>query len=168
MECRLHARHASREISTPEAIDSCSIVSGPRWQPPALIGLTTLCAAAIRAAESGIRLCRPDFRRRLVLSAQSRTPGAGKAVWRPDRDHLRRERTGDRRRRARDPPAGGQGLPVIFTTSFGYMEPTLKVAKLFPKVSFEHATGYKTRPTWSPTRRASTKAPICSACSPGA
>ena len=33
---------------------------------------------------------------------------------------------------------------VIFATSFGYMEPTLKVAKLFPKVKFEHATGYKT------------------------
>jgi basic membrane lipoprotein Med (substrate-binding protein (PBP1-ABC) superfamily) len=33
---------------------------------------------------------------------------------------------------------------VIFATSFGYMQPTLKVAKLFPKVKFEHATGYKT------------------------
>jgi basic membrane protein A len=33
---------------------------------------------------------------------------------------------------------------LIFATSFGYMEPTLKVAKLFPKVHFEHATGYKT------------------------
>jgi basic membrane protein A len=32
---------------------------------------------------------------------------------------------------------------VIFTTSFGYMDPTLKVAKLFPQVHFEHATGYK-------------------------
>jgi simple sugar transport system substrate-binding protein len=32
---------------------------------------------------------------------------------------------------------------VIFTTSFGYMEPTLKVAKSFPKVKFEHASGYK-------------------------
>jgi basic membrane protein A len=35
---------------------------------------------------------------------------------------------------------------VIFTTSFGYMEPTLKVAKLFPKVKFEHASGYKSSP----------------------
>jgi simple sugar transport system substrate-binding protein len=33
---------------------------------------------------------------------------------------------------------------VIFTTSFGYMEPTLKVAKLFPRTRFEHATGFKT------------------------
>ncbi|NQU69485.1 MAG: BMP family ABC transporter substrate-binding protein [Rhodospirillales bacterium] len=37
--------------------------------------------------------------------------------------------------------AGGHSL--IFTTSFGYMNPTLKVAKRFPKVHFEHATGFK-------------------------
>ncbi|MBV4547791.1 BMP family ABC transporter substrate-binding protein [Pseudomonas triticicola] len=32
---------------------------------------------------------------------------------------------------------------LIFTTSFGYMNPTVKVARQFPKVTFEHATGYK-------------------------
>ena len=36
-----------------------------------------------------------------------------------------------------------QGNKIIFTTSFGYMEPTLKVAAEFPDVKFEHATGYK-------------------------
>ena len=36
------------------------------------------------------------------------------------------------------------GCKLIFTTSFGYMNPTLKVAKQFPNVNFEHATGYKT------------------------
>ena len=35
------------------------------------------------------------------------------------------------------------GADIIFATSFGYMEPMLKVAKEFPKVKFEHATGYK-------------------------
>ncbi len=35
------------------------------------------------------------------------------------------------------------GYNLIFTTSFGYMNSTLKVAKQFPKVKFEHATGYK-------------------------
>ena len=35
------------------------------------------------------------------------------------------------------------GHDLIFTTSFGYMNPTLKVAKSFPKVAFEHASGYK-------------------------
>lgn len=32
---------------------------------------------------------------------------------------------------------------LIFTTSFGFMNPTVKVAKDFPDVRFEHATGYK-------------------------
>ena len=35
------------------------------------------------------------------------------------------------------------GHKLIFTTSFGYMNPTLKVARDFPDVKFEHATGYK-------------------------
>lgn len=37
-----------------------------------------------------------------------------------------------------------QGNQLIFTPSFGYMEPTLKVAKDFPGVKFESITGYKT------------------------
>jgi simple sugar transport system substrate-binding protein len=37
-----------------------------------------------------------------------------------------------------------QGNQIIFTPSFGYMEPTLKVAKEFPEVKFESITGYKT------------------------
>ena len=35
------------------------------------------------------------------------------------------------------------GHQLIFTTSFGFMEPTVKVAKKYPKIKFEHATGYK-------------------------
>ncbi|MEY2953025.1 MAG: hypothetical protein RLZZ401_1112 [Pseudomonadota bacterium] len=39
-----------------------------------------------------------------------------------------------------------QGNQLIFTPSFGYMEPTLKVARDFPGVRFESITGYKTAP----------------------
>jgi basic membrane protein A len=35
------------------------------------------------------------------------------------------------------------GADLIFTTSFGYMDPTINVAAEFPDVKFEHATGYK-------------------------
>ena len=35
------------------------------------------------------------------------------------------------------------GNQLIFTTSFGYMNPTIKVAKQFPKVTFAHSSGYK-------------------------
>ncbi len=37
-----------------------------------------------------------------------------------------------------------QGNQLIFGTTFGYMEPMLKVAADHPQVKFEHATGYKT------------------------
>ncbi|MFN3565744.1 MAG: BMP family ABC transporter substrate-binding protein [Burkholderiaceae bacterium] len=36
-----------------------------------------------------------------------------------------------------------QGNKLVFTTSFGFMNPTIKVAEEFPDVKFEHATGYK-------------------------
>jgi basic membrane protein A len=36
-----------------------------------------------------------------------------------------------------------KGNELIFTTSFGFMNATAKVAKQFPNVKFEHATGYK-------------------------
>jgi len=35
------------------------------------------------------------------------------------------------------------GCKIIFTTSFGYMDATNTVAKKFPDVKFEHATGFK-------------------------
>ena len=38
----------------------------------------------------------------------------------------------------------GQGNKLIFGTTFGYMEPMLKVAADIKDVKFEHATGYKT------------------------
>lgn len=40
----------------------------------------------------------------------------------------------------------GQGNKLIFGTTFGYMEPMLKVAADTPDVKFEHATGYKQAP----------------------
>ena len=36
-----------------------------------------------------------------------------------------------------------QGVDLIFTTSFGYMDQTLSVAEKFPNIKFEHATGFK-------------------------
>ena len=36
-----------------------------------------------------------------------------------------------------------QGNKLIFTTSYGYMDQTLEVAKQFPDVKWEHCTGYK-------------------------
>ncbi len=41
------------------------------------------------------------------------------------------------------------GHQLIFTTSFGFMDSTVKVAKRHPKIFFEHATGYKRSPNLS-------------------
>ena len=38
------------------------------------------------------------------------------------------------------------GHQLIFAASFGYMDPVIKVAAKYPKVHFEHATGYKRAP----------------------
>jgi len=47
----------------------------------------------------------------------------------------------DSERVIRELATAGNG--IIFTTSFGFMNPTLKVSKQFPAVKFEHCTGYK-------------------------
>jgi basic membrane protein A and related proteins len=36
-----------------------------------------------------------------------------------------------------------EGCNIVFATSFGFMDPVNKVAKRFPDVKFEHATGFK-------------------------
>src|SRR6185369_1845365 len=38
------------------------------------------------------------------------------------------------------------GCTIIFPTSYGYLDPALNVAKKYPKVTFEHAGGFKTAP----------------------
>lgn len=47
----------------------------------------------------------------------------------------------DAERVIRDLASRGHGL--VFTTSFGYMDPTIRVAAEFPEVAFEHCSGYK-------------------------
>ena len=39
-----------------------------------------------------------------------------------------------------------EGCGLVFATSFGYLEPALRVAAEFPNVKFEHAGGYKSAP----------------------
>jgi len=39
-----------------------------------------------------------------------------------------------------------QGATLVFATSFGYLEPALRVAAEFPAAKFEHAGGYKSAP----------------------
>ncbi len=58
------------------------------------------------------------------------------------------------------------GHKLIFTTSFGYMDPTIKVAKKYPNLFFEHSTGYKRDKNVSTYSASSTRAAISRARSP--
>jgi basic membrane protein A len=42
-----------------------------------------------------------------------------------------------------------KGFNIVVTTSFGYMDPTINVAKDFPNTTFVHISGYKTAPNVS-------------------
>jgi basic membrane protein A and related proteins len=42
-----------------------------------------------------------------------------------------------------------KGFDLIFTTSFGYMDPTVTVAEEYPETWFVHISGYKTAPNLS-------------------
>lgn len=54
-----------------------------------------------------------------------------------------------------------QGNKIIFTTSFGYMDPTLNVAKKFPGVTFLHCSAALTllpaRSKYNPVKKWLTK-----------
>ena len=52
------------------------------------------------------------------------------------------------------------GYAIIFTTSFGFMDATLKVAKKFPDVKFEHATGLQARAKRLDLRRKILRGPL--------
>ena len=96
-------------------------------------------------AQGRLHLCRPD--RRLRLDATATTIGrkaveASTSATRCKTTYVENVTEGpDAERVIRElAPAGNE---LIFTTSFGFMNPTIQVAKQFPKVKFEHATGYK-------------------------
>jgi basic membrane protein A len=110
----------------------------------ALVGLTALCAAASAPLKVAFVYVGPisdggwSYQHNLGRLALEKQFGA-----RIDTTYVESvPETADAERVIRQLAA--KGYEVIFTTSFGYMEPTLKVAKLFPKAHFEHATGFKT------------------------
>ena len=83
-----------------------------------------------------------DEGRRAMEAAINRPAGATPAV-RVQSSYVENVAEGpDAERVIRD--LAQQGHKLIFTPSFGYMEPTLKVAAEFPDVVFESITGYKT------------------------
>ena len=97
-------------------------------------------------AQGRLHLCRPGRRPRLELPARPGPPGyrEGASATRSRPPLSRTCRKADSERAIEQLARTGHKL--IFTTSFGFMEPTLKVAKKYPNVKFEHATGFKRAP----------------------
>ena len=108
------------------------------------------CSAAAqagrRAAQGRLRLREPDRRRRLDVPARQGRKEMEKALGgKVTTKYVENVPEGaDAERVIRE--LAQTAHAIIFTTSFGYMNPTSKVAKQFPKVDFEHATGYKSGP----------------------
>jgi basic membrane protein A len=79
------------------------------------------------AHDNGRKAIEKEFGSRIVTSFVEKVPEAA-----------------DAERVFRD--MASQGNTLVFGTTFGYMEPMLKVAADNPNVKFEHATGYKNAP----------------------
>lgn len=77
-----------------------------------------------------------DLGRKMVeqtFGAQVQTVYVEKVPEGPDAERVLRQLIAD-------------GCKMIFTTSFGFMDPTIKVAADFPDITFEHCSGYKGAP----------------------
>lgn len=133
------------------ALAAACCFSAPAWAAPAATSTST--PAATPAPAKPVPLQRP------VKAAFVYVTPVLDAGWTTQHDAGRRQlqtQLGDQvqttvvadvaegpdaERVIRDLAASGND--IIFTTSFGYMEPTLRVAREFPQVKFESITGYQ-------------------------
>ncbi len=138
-------------------------LSGAPDDPSRRAVLRPVAAAALAASAAGRAAAQPSGPARTPLKVGfvyvSPVAGIG---WTPQQDVARRElelalagrvattfvenvpEGPDAERVIRDLASRGHGL--IFGTSFGYMEPMLRVAREFPGVAFEQLSGWKTAP----------------------
>jgi basic membrane protein A len=137
-------------------------VAGPA-APPRRAALRPLGAAALACAMPLPAAAQPKgpVAAPLQVGFVYVSPASG-VGWTPQHDAARRELEAalagrvtttfvenvaegpDAERVVRD--LASRGHRLIFTTSFGYMEPTLRAARDFPEVAFEHLSGWKTAP----------------------
>lgn len=118
-----------RLYSTLGALLALLLVASPAWAgPPLKVGFVYVGPVG----DAGWTFGHDEGRKQLVeaLGARIQTRYVESVAEGADAERVIRQLAAD-------------GNRVIFTTSFGYMNPTLKVARRFPKIVFEHATGYK-------------------------
>ncbi len=107
------------------------LISNAQGTPPLKIGFVHVApvteAGWVRQHEDGRKALEAALGQRVRTTAVENVPEG------PDAERVIRD-------------LAQQGHKLIFTPSFGYMEPTLRVARDFPDVKFESITGYKTAP----------------------
>ena len=103
----------------------------PAQTPPLKVGFVYVSPVG----EAGWTYQHDQGRRAMerALGAQVQTTVVESVAEGPDAERVMRD-------------LAAQGHALIFATSFGYLEPALRVAAEFPNVKFEHAGGYKTAP----------------------
>ncbi|MBY9080825.1 BMP family ABC transporter substrate-binding protein [Paenibacillus sp. HN-1] len=112
-------------------------------------------AAATSSADTAAASTQPSGEKPKVAFVYIGPPGDGGYTYQHDQGRQEMEKElGIKATTVENIPEGpdaertitelAQSNDIVFTTSFGYMEQTLNVAKKFPNVKFDHASGYKT------------------------
>ncbi|AIQ62985.1 membrane protein [Paenibacillus stellifer] len=112
-------------------------------------------AAATASASAAAASTQPSGEKPKVAFVYIGPPGDGGYTYQHDQGRLEMEKElGIKSTTVENIPEGpdaertitelAQSNDIVFTTSFGYMEQTVNVAKKFPNVKFDHASGYKT------------------------
>ena len=107
---------------------SAPVAAAPASAPPLKVAFAYLGPAGDHgwtyAHDQAVKAVQKEFGDKIVVSTVENVPESA-----------------DAERVFRD--MATQGNTLIFATSFGYMEPMLKVAEEFKDAKFEHATGFK-------------------------
>ncbi len=117
------ARPPRRHARRPALGRAAGARSRPAWSTSARSAISARATSTTSAARRSQR----------HLATRSRPPSSRTSAEGPDAERVIRQ-------------LATTGNSIIFTTSFGFMNSTVQVAKQFPKVKFEHATGYQTAP----------------------
>jgi basic membrane protein A and related proteins len=119
-------------ISAPLLVFSCALVTSPT---PAAEPLQVGFVYVSPIGQAGWTFQHDQARQALekTLGAKVRTRYVEAVPEGADAERVMREMAAD-------------GTTLIFATSFGYLEPALRVAAEFPATKFEQAGGYKTAP----------------------
>ena len=107
------------------------------------LALAAGSAGAAAEAQDRLHLCRAGRRPRLELPARRRPQGHREGARRQGRDDLRRERAGGRFASAPSSTSPAPGTASSSRPPSASWSRPCKVARSYPNVKFEHATGIK-------------------------